>query len=69
MKKDGNISVEDYNGEFDTVQDDPSELFKIGDIFTLDDFFIKNPDRKPIPIPKKSTPVINANGTPGVSNA
>lgn len=43
MKKDANIVTEDFEGQFDTVQDDPSEMFKEGDVFDLEKWFEYNP--------------------------
>ena len=43
VSKETNITKEDTTKEFDTIQDDPSGQFKIEDIFTLDQWFIYNP--------------------------
>ena len=43
ITKDGNIVPEDYTGEYDTVQDDPSKQFKVNDTFTIEQYLIFNP--------------------------
>ena len=36
IEKEGNIDESDYSGNWDTVTDDPSKTFKVGDDFTAD---------------------------------
>lgn len=53
LKKVGNILPEDFEGDFDTIQDDPSEKFIVGDIFNLDKWYEYNP----MPLSVNATPI------------